>query len=105
MIDKFGLVAGLEALESTSPSAFAALKESGRSSLNSTNCPDPIFLASFPGMGGSPSPIVTGWGSWGMDTLGGSTIGGRWIVLGSGNTPTTGGFPGMGGSPSPMVTG
>ena len=61
MIDEICLGVDLEALEpSSSGKAVIAPSWSGRSSASSMNCPDYIFLASFPGTGGKSSPIVTG---------------------------------------------
>ena len=83
-------LAGLEALGvSVSPIALAMLRQLGRSSPSSTNCPDSIFLTSFPGMGGTPSPIVTGCGC----VIGSSTVLSmveRGKVLASGRFPTAG---------------
>ena len=97
VMDEIDLVAGLGAFGvSVLPVAFAVLRQSGRSSPRSMNCPDSIFLTRFPGMGGTPSPMATGWVSWEKDTgceIGGSSIGlivGRWSDAGSGRLPTAG---------------
>ena len=89
-MDEIGRVAGLEALGvSESPTALAMLRQSGRSSPRSTNCPDSIFLTRLPGMGGTPSPIVTGCSC----VIGSSNVllmVERGKVLGSGRSPTAG---------------
>ena len=89
-MDEIALVAGLGALgASVSPVAFAVLRQSGRSSPRSMNCPDSTFLTSFPGIGGIPSPMATGCGC----EIGGSTIGlivRKSSILGSGSLPTAG---------------
>ena len=89
IIDKFSLVASLGALESASPNMFAALKGSGRSLTNSMNCPDSISWPAFLECGKffTDGDLLR---FLGMGTVGGSPIGGRWMVLGSGNTPTAG---------------
>ena len=52
VMDEIDLVAGLGAFGvSVLPVAFAVLRQSGRSSPRSMNCPDSIFLTRFPGMG------------------------------------------------------
>ena len=53
-MDRVGLVTGLEAFGAlaVSPIAFAALRQSGRSSLSLMYSPDSILLTNFSGIGG-----------------------------------------------------